>query len=67
MVRTLIFVGLAMLGLTLMSGCNDGQGPNDPVVSGQEINKSRESRMTDEEKARLEQSTRDAAIPGGGK
>ncbi|GMV89526.1 MAG: hypothetical protein AMXMBFR81_24570 [Chthonomonas sp.] len=49
-----------------LSGCNTDPGPNDPVVSGSEINESRNSRMTDEERERIAKMRSDAAVPGGG-
>lgn len=66
MVRGLVLLVLGGVALVGLSGCNTDPGPNDPVVSGSEINESRNRRMSEEERERMAALSRDAAVPGGG-
>jgi hypothetical protein len=65
MVRGLVLL-LGCATVVGLAGCNTDPGPNDPVVSGSEINESRNSRMSEEERERMAGLSRDAAVPGGG-
>lgn len=65
MVRGVVLL-LGWAAVVGLAGCNTDPGPNDPVVSGSEINESRNSRMTEEERERIAKMRSDAAVPGGG-
>ncbi len=66
MVRRLVALAFAIATLAIAAGCSTDPGPNDPVVSGSEINEERNSRMTPEERERIAKMRSDAAVPGGG-
>jgi hypothetical protein len=63
-VRKLSLILLAMVGFVIV-GCGDA-GPNDPVVSGQDINKISQDSLPEGDKKMFDELAQSGAIPGEG-
>ena len=66
MAKQLILLALAAVAMMSGVACSEGDGPNDPVVSGQDINNERMQNLSEEEKQRMAEADAQVNGPGSG-